>query len=145
VTGAAETPNGLDRARQRVVAERQRASRAAEVATRHELLATTAQEELKQFHQNVATTHRQMEARHLVTAGIQAAHVERLRSWAQATPRGTELSTAASALTDSIADRDIGESFVSTTRSTHRSGYQTHFIERLGSIGFDDLGKRPEN
>jgi diguanylate cyclase (GGDEF)-like protein len=74
------TLDGIDRARHGVSAERRRATRCAEIAARHEKLAKTGPAVLRQFHVNAAVAHRQLQTRHLVSAGIHASHLARLRA-----------------------------------------------------------------
>ncbi len=147
VTGAATTLDSVDRALRTVVEAQRRAARAGEVATRHELLTTTGPEWLRQFHRDVAVTHRQMEVRHLVTADIQASHVSRLRSWAKATDQGRARSAshAASEASGKIAD-GIGERLGGIKDPLTGLPGRGRFIERLGdAMGWlDDLGEHTQ-
>ncbi|GHJ43284.1 hypothetical protein Cs7R123_06260 [Catellatospora sp. TT07R-123] len=74
------THDGIDRAVRIVAAERRRAMRSAEIAARHEQLATIGSPALQQFHAHAALANRQMQTRHLISAGIQASHLARLRA-----------------------------------------------------------------
>ncbi|MFI7063737.1 GAF and ANTAR domain-containing protein [Kribbella sp. NPDC050124] len=61
--------------------ERARASRAAEIARRHEQLMTTDLYSARSLHERMALIHRSLEGRHLTAARLHEAHVHRLRLW----------------------------------------------------------------
>jgi len=73
----------IDRAGRWVAAEHVRAARSAELAARHEELATMGPAALREFHRHAAVTNRQIEKRHIVSAGMQATHLARLRAQAR--------------------------------------------------------------
>jgi diguanylate cyclase (GGDEF)-like protein len=71
----------IDRAGRWVAAEHMRAARSAEIAARHEELATIGPPALREFHKHAAVANRQIQERHTVSAGIQATYLARLRAW----------------------------------------------------------------
>ncbi len=104
MTVSATAREGIDRARVRVALERERAARAANIAARHEMLAVDAAPSLRTFHENAATAYRQMEARHAVSAGIQASHLARLsRVGKPDTPAAADLAAG-----EAVAGRPSG-------------------------------------
>ncbi len=74
---------GIARAEAQVAAERRRAARAGDIAAHHEDLAANGPAVLRHLHQETATVNRRMQERHLVSAGIHAAHVARLLATAR--------------------------------------------------------------
>ncbi len=78
--------SGIVVARQRADRERARATRAAGIAHRHELLAAQATLELRGLHLDMAAMHRDIERRHLAAARLHAAHAERMASDAAPEP-----------------------------------------------------------
>jgi diguanylate cyclase len=73
--------DSIDRAARWVASEHQRAARSAEIAARHEEAAATGPPDLRGFHERAASANRQIEARHVASAGIQATYLARLRAW----------------------------------------------------------------
>jgi hypothetical protein len=73
----------IDRAGRWVAAEHVRAARSGEIAARHEELATKGPPALCEFHRHAAVTNRQIQKRHIVSAGMQATHLARLRALAR--------------------------------------------------------------
>jgi diguanylate cyclase len=96
--------DSIDRAARWVALEHQRAARSAEVAARHEEAAVTAPPQLREFHQRAAAASRQMEARHVVSAGIQATYLARLRAWARRIIDASSLDQTSLASRHELAD-----------------------------------------
>jgi diguanylate cyclase (GGDEF)-like protein len=72
--------DAIDRAGRWVAAEQVRAARLAEIAQRHEEAATTGPPALREFHQHAADASRQIETRHVLSAGMHATYLARLRA-----------------------------------------------------------------
>jgi diguanylate cyclase (GGDEF)-like protein len=77
----------IGRAEVQVAEERRRATRSGEIAARHEDLAANGPPAMREFHQTAAEANRRLQERHLVSAGIHAAHVTRLRAAARTASR----------------------------------------------------------
>lgn len=73
----------LDKALQNAAVEDRRATRAAEIATRHEMQLANAAEGMQPFHTRMALMHRQVEQQHRTAARIHGAHADRLRRWSE--------------------------------------------------------------
>ena len=93
--------------------EQARAMRAAEVAVRHELLATQVSPELRELHLEMAHTHRTMERRHLAAAKMHAEHAARLAAWGGRTAEPRFMAAVASVL----EVRHVGVSLLHRDRS----------------------------
>jgi hypothetical protein len=73
----------LDQALQRATAERRRAARAAEIASRHETQMSAATDGMRAFHGRMVAVHRQVEQQHRTAARIHTVHADRLRRWGE--------------------------------------------------------------
>jgi hypothetical protein len=76
-----ESGREIDQALKRAAVEHRRATRAAEIADRHETYMATATEGMRAFHERMAATHRQVEQQHRTAARIHTVHADRLRRW----------------------------------------------------------------
>jgi hypothetical protein len=81
MTAGAESAPEVARVRDRALAGRRRASRAAAIAERHESLAAAGSESLRSLHQKIAAMHRQIERRHREAAAIHSEYADGLAAW----------------------------------------------------------------
>ncbi|MFD7155590.1 ANTAR domain-containing protein [Kribbella sp. NPDC059898] len=120
--------------------QRARAGRAAAIARRHEALATTAPEALRGVHVRLAELHRRSEERHLTTARLHDAHVQRLTHWYSA---GVELDRPRliSAVAELVGARGAGLTLLGSGRMEASSiasgplGVHSLAVVPLGSGG----------
>ncbi|WP_427892876.1 GAF and ANTAR domain-containing protein [Kribbella sp. GL6] len=97
--------------------QRARAGRAAAIACRHEDLATTAPEALRSVHIRLAELHRRSEERHLTTARLHDAHVQRLTRWYSATDMESERPRLISAVAELVGARGAGLTLLGSERT----------------------------
>ena len=70
------------RLRERVAEEQRRADRAAEIAARYEEQSAVGPDYLRSLNTRMAVLHRQMQARHRMSAALQEVHAIRMEAWA---------------------------------------------------------------
>jgi hypothetical protein len=126
--------SGIAKARQRATRERARATRAAGIANRHELLAAQVNPQLRVLHLDMAAIHRDIERRHYAAARLHTAHAERLES-------GT-VPPFIAAVADELGAGHVGISLV----LGDRTGAVTVASDAVATIGQDlenTLGEGP--